>query len=137
MKCISLWWKVNYFERCKLLVLSTVFNLCFPFHHIEDDSDFSKALCTKDKSKLDERHFSDNIFNPMDILDREMKNLLDESEPDLHFYNEINQKSIRKCNYLTEYRFKDQISLYKSSFSALLSFCRINIRSLIGTLMIS
>ena len=54
----------------------------------------------------------------MEILDREMKNLLDESDPDLHFYNEINQKSIHKYNYLTESSFKDQISLYKSSFSA-------------------
>ena len=36
----------------------------------------------------------DKIANPMEILDREMNNLLDDSDPDLHFYNEIYQKSI-------------------------------------------
>ena len=66
----------------------------------------------------------------MEILDREVNNLLDDSDPDLHFYNEIYQKSIHKCNYLTESSFKDQISLSKSGLSASLSLCHINIRSL-------
>ena len=80
--------------------------------------------------KLGELHFSDKIFYPMEILDREMNHLLDYSEPGLHFYNEIYQKSIHKCNYLTESSLEVQISLFRSRVSAPLSLCHINIRSL-------
>ena len=132
VKCISLdnnersniWRDANSWY-CSLCLVSV-----FPFNHIEDGSDLSKAICTKDNLKLSELHFSDKIFNPMEILDREVNNLLDDSDPDLHFYNEIYQKSIHKCNYLTESSFKDHISLSKSGLSASLSLCHINIRSL-------
>ena len=132
VKCISL----HNDERSNILrdANSWYCSLClvsvFPFNHIEDDSDFSKAICTKDNLKLSELHFSDKIFNPMEILDKEVNNLLDDSDPDLHFHNEIYQKSIHKCNYLTESSFKDQISLSKSGLSSSLSLCHINIRSL-------
>ena len=52
---------------CSLRLISK-----FPINHIEDDSDFSKAICTKDNLKLGELHFSDKISKPMEILDREM-----------------------------------------------------------------
>ena len=91
MKCISL----DNDERSNILrdanswFCSLRLTSKFPINHIEDDSDFSKAICTKDNLKLGELHFSDKISNPMQILDREMNNLLDDSDPDLHFYNEI------------------------------------------------
>ena len=80
--------------------------------------------------KLDELHFSDKISYPMEIVDREMNHLLDYSDPGLHFYNEIYQKFIHKCNYLTESSLEVQISLFRSRVSASLSLCHINIRSL-------
>ena len=102
----------------------------FPFNHIGDDSEFYKAIYTKDIWNVDLLDLSDKVFNPLENLDRELNDLLDEYDPDLNFYNEIYQKSMHKCNYLTESSFKDKLSLSKCIAAASFSLCHINIRSL-------
>ena len=132
LKCISL----NSDERSNImrdtncwychLCLSSVFH----FNHIGDDSEFYKAIWTKDIWNVDLLDLSDKVFNPLENLDRELNDLLDEYDPDLNFYNEIYQKSMHKCDYLTESSFKDKLSLSKCIAAASFSLCHINIRSL-------
>ena len=87
LKCISLnnddrsdilrdtnWW------YCHLCLSSVV-----PFNHIGDKSEFYKAICTKDIRNDDLLDLSDKVFNPLENLDRELNDLLDEYDPDLNF----------------------------------------------------
>ena len=130
------WREIKYLERYKLLRDTNCWycHLClssvFPFNHIGDDSEFYKAICTKDISNVNLFDLSDQIVNPLENLDRALNALLDEYDPDLNFYNEIYQKYMHKCNYLTESGFKDTLSLSKSIAASSFSLCHINIRSL-------
>ena len=113
LKCISL----NSDERSNILRDTNCwyYHVClssvFAFNHIGDDSEFYKAICTKDIWNVDLLDLSDKVFNPLENLDRELNDLLDEYDPDLNFYKEIYQKSMHKCNYLTESSFKDYPSV--------------------------
>ena len=87
LKCISL----NNEERTNILRDTNYWycHLClssvFQFNHIGDDSEFYKAICTTDIWNVDLLDLSDKVFNPLENLNRELNDLLDDYNPDLKF----------------------------------------------------
>ena len=81
------WREIRYLRDTNCWYCHVCVSSVFPFNHIGDDSEFYKAICTKDIWNVDLLDSSDKVFNPLENLDRELNDLLDEYNPDLNFYN--------------------------------------------------
>ena len=66
---------------------------------------------------------------PFEWNDKDHSSALCDTDPDLHFYQEFSQVTV-KCNYYLDTKFNEEISEPKQSTDAL-SLCHVNIRSAI------
>ena len=64
---------------------------------------------------------------PFELNDKDHSSALCDIDPDIHFYQEFNQVTV-KCNYYLETKFNEEISEPKQS-TDVLSLCHVNIRS--------
>ena len=64
---------------------------------------------------------------PFELNDKDHRSALCDIDPDLHFYQEFNQATV-KCNYYLETKFNDEISKPNGT-KDVLSLCHVNIRS--------
>ena len=100
----------------------------FPCNFIEDENDFLATItdisCLTDKSLC---YLSDKLFMPFELNDKDHSSALCDIDPDIHFYQEFNQVTV-KCNYYLETKFNEEISEPKQS-TDVLSLCHVNIRS--------
>ena len=63
-------------------------------------------------------YLSDKLFMPFELNDREHSSALCDIEPDLHFYKEFNQVTV-KCNYYLDTKFNEEITEPKGSTDVL------------------
>ena len=100
----------------------------FPYNLIEGENDFLATItdisCLTDKSLC---YLSDKLFMPFELNDKDHSSALCDIDPDIHFYQEFNQGTV-KCNYYLETKFNEEISEPKQS-TDVLSLCHVNIRS--------
>ena len=64
---------------------------------------------------------------PFELNDKDHSSALCDIDPDLHFYQEFNQATV-KCKYYLETKFNDEIS-EPNGTKDVLSLCHVNIRS--------
>ena len=64
---------------------------------------------------------------PFELYDKDHSSALCDIDPDIHFYQEFNQVTV-KCNYYLETKFNEEISEPKQS-TDVLSLCHVNIKS--------
>ena len=64
---------------------------------------------------------------PFELNDKDHSSALCDIDPDLHFYQEFNQATV-KCNYYLDTKFNEEITEPTGSTN-FLSLCHVNIRS--------
>ena len=104
---------------------------CLPFNHIEDNNLFSSAAQNLDG--IDEwlQYFSDKVFRPILNTDFDRCSEMDDFDPDINVFNNIDHHVRTKCTYVSETMFSNEIKKCGLSLETnLLSVCHINIRSL-------
>ena len=100
----------------------------FPYNLITDENDFISAIA--DNSCVSQKSFcylADKLLMPFELNDKDHRSALCDIDPDLHFYQEFNQATV-KCNYYLEIKFNDEISKPNGKKDAS-SFSHVNIRS--------
>ena len=65
---------------------------------------------------------------PFEMNDKDHSSALCDIDPDLHFYQEFNQATV-KCNYYLDTKFNEEITEPKGWTNFFLSLCHVNIRS--------
>ena len=86
----------------------------FPFNNIEEDLEFIGTI--DDLSHRDTlKYISDKLFIPFELNDQDHSNLCD-IDPDLNFYNSLNQLT-SKCNCYLESSFNSEINSIFDSIS--------------------
>ena len=73
-------------------------------------------------------YLSDKLFMLFELNDKVHSSTLCDIDPDLHFYQEFNQATV-KCNYYLDTKFNEEITEPKGSTNFFLSYCHVNIRS--------
>ena len=100
----------------------------FPYNSIGDENDFIATITDtfglSDKSLC---YLSDKLFMPFELNDKDHSSALCDIDPDLHFYQEFNQATV-KCNYYLDTKFNEEITEPTGSTN-FLSLCHVNIRS--------
>ena len=130
MKCITLCpdYTQKLTEEMKNWYCPTCLSCLFPYNLITDENDFISAIadisCVSQKSFC---YLSDKLFMPFELNDKDHRSALCDIDPDLHFYQEFNQATV-KCNYYLETKFNDEISKPNGT-KDVLSLCHVNIRS--------
>ena len=113
MKCITLCpdYTQKLTEEMNNWYCPTCLSCLFPYNLITDENDFISAIadisCVSQKSFC---YLSDKLFMPFELNDKDHRSALCDIDPDLHFYQEFNQATV-KCNYYLETKFNDEISL--------------------------
>ena len=132
MKCITLCpeYTQKLTEEMYNWYCPTCLSCLFPYNLITDENDFISAIadisCVSQKSFC---YLSDKLFMPFELNDKDHRSALCDIDPDLHFYQEFNQATV-KCNYMyyLETKFNDEISKPNGT-KDVLSLCHVNIRS--------
>ena len=130
MKCITLCpdYTQKLTEEMNNWYCPTCLSCLFPYNLITDENDFISAMadisCVSQKSFC---YLSDKLFMPFELNDKDHRSALCDIDPDLHFYQEFNQATV-KCNYYLETEFNDEISKPNGT-KDVLSLCHVNIRS--------
>ena len=130
MKCITLCpdYTQKLTEEMNNWYCPTCLSCLFPYNLITDENDFISAIadisCVSQKSFC---YLSDKLFMPFELNDKDHRSALCDINPDLHFYQEFNQATV-KCNYYLETKFNDEISKPNGT-KDVLSLCHVNIRS--------
>ena len=106
----------------------TCLSYLFPYNLITDENDFISAISDisgeSDKSVC---YLSDKLFMPFELNDNYHRSALCDIDPDLTFYQEFNQATV-KCNYYLETKLKDEMSKPNGT-KDVLSLCHVNIRN--------
>ena len=130
MKCITLCpdYTQKLTEEMNNWYCPTCLSCLFPYNLITDENDFISAItdisCVSQKSFC---YLSDKLFMPFELNDKDHRSALCDIDPDLHFYQEFDQATV-KCNYYLETKFNDEISKPNGT-KDVLSLCHVNIRS--------
>ena len=101
MKCITLCpdYTQKLTEEMNDWYCPTCLSCLFPYNLITDENDFISAIadisCVSQKSFC---YLSDKLFMPFELNDKDHRSALCDIDPDLHFYQEFNQATV-KCNY--------------------------------------
>ena len=99
----------------------------FSFNNTEEDLEFIGTI--DDLSPRDTlKYISDKLFIPFELNDQDHSSNLCDIDPDLNFYNALNQLT-SKCNYYLESSFNSVINK-ASGTKDLFYLCHLNIRSL-------
>ena len=69
----------------------------FPYNLITDENDFISAIRVFHVNHI----WSDKLFMPFELTDKDHRSAWCDLDPDLHFYQEVNQATV-KCNYYFE-----------------------------------
>ena len=101
----------------------------FPFNHYNEDSEFMLALSEYwDKEiQVSLESLQDKVFIPFDLNVNENSPLFD-TDPDIHFYNAIQNDNMRDCDYYLEDSFNNKcenLNVTSNNFSLI----HANIRS--------
>ena len=96
----------------------------FPFVNIDDDEIYDECVC----------HFShstarDSIFTPFELNENNRELAIDDADPDLNYYQEINHILTSKCNYYHEESFNKELVQTNITQLNNFSMCHVNIRS--------
>ena len=129
IKCITL--SIDFTEEILADVQHWLCHFCltttFPFNNTEEDLEFIGTIV--DLSPRDTlKYISDKLFIPFELNDQGHYSNLCDIDPDLNFYNALNQLT-SKCNYYLESSFNSVINK-ASGTNDLFSLCHLNIRSL-------
>ena len=130
MKCITLCpdYIQKLTEEMNNWYCPTCLSCLFPYNLISDENDFISAITDiSGESHQDFCYLSDKLFMPFELNDKDHSSALCDIDPDLHFYQEFNQATV-KCNYYLETKFNDEIS-EPNGTKDVLSLCHVNIRS--------
>jgi len=95
-----------------------------PFNHYDDDNDFVKACSETIENRLSLKEL---ILNPFDLNTENEDDPLQDIDPDLHYFHDSVNTSIR-CNYYSEENFVKKCSDFKIKNDNF-SLFHINIRS--------
>ena len=130
MKCITLCpdYIQKLTEEMDNWYCPTCLSCLFPYNLISDENDFISAITDiSGESHQSFCYLSDKLFLPFELNDKDHSSALCDIDPDLHFYQEFNQATV-KCNYYLETKFNDEIS-EPNGTKDVLSLCHVNIRS--------
>ena len=130
MKCITLCpdYIQKLTEEMNNWYCPTCLSCLFPYNLISDENDFISAITNiSGESHQYFCYLSDKLFMPFELNDKDHSSALCDIDPDLHFYQEFNQATV-KCNYYLETKFNDEIS-EPNGTKDVLSLCHVNIRS--------
>ena len=125
VKCISIVPQemTNLIDNASEWICESCVSQIFPYNHIEEQHEFIRTI--SNSNRLSE--LSDQVFNPFDIHeDFNELCILDDVDPDLNYYNVI-QQSISKCKYYNEDAFNVEIN--KQAIETCFSMFHLNIRS--------
>ena len=123
-----------YYPVCWILVSNQELWYCshcitdmFPFNQIADDTDYISAI--EDLASYSSlSYLSDKLFLPFELNDDDHMTNFCNADPDLNFYNSLNQYASR-CNYYLESTFNNDMETYPCA-NGVLSMCCFNIRSI-------
>ena len=98
----------------------------FPFNHVENEIDFRSYVADKlHCNKMSLSYLSDKLFLPFELNDKDYS-ILGDTDPDLNFYNVMNQY-VAQCNYYLEPYFNEHIINKVPATKSLFSLCHVNI----------
>ena len=99
----------------------------FPFKQIADDTDYISVI--EDLASCSSlSYLSDKLFLPFEVNDDDHMTNLCNADPDLNFYNSLNQY-VSRCNYYLESTFNKAVETYPWA-NDVLSMCCFNIRGI-------
>ena len=99
----------------------------FPFNRIENDLDFVEASVS---DEIDYIFDNQNLlFQPFEDYEEENYLPLNDIDPDLNLYNEMNLHIGSRCSYFLEHSFKSKVSSMDIEGN-MFSLCHMNIRSM-------
>ena len=130
MKCITLCpdYIQKLTEEMNNWYCPTCLSCLFPYNLITGENDFISAITDiSGESHESFCYLSDDLFVPFELNDKDHSSALCDIDPDLHFYQEFNQATV-KCNYYLDTKFNDEISETIGT-KDVLSLCHVNIRS--------
>ena len=130
MKCITLCpdYIHKLTEEMNNWYCPTCLSCLFLYNLISDENDFISAITDiSGESHQSFCYLSDKLFMSFELNDKDHSSALCDIDPDLHFYQDFNQATV-KCNYYLETKFNDEIS-EPNETKDVLSLCHVNIRS--------
>ena len=109
---------------------STCIESIFPFNTIENDQEFIVTASLNDISGI--LYNNDLLFNPFETYNDHHNHPLDDVDPDINMYNEMNLHIGHRCMYFLENSFNEQLTIQKENCNAKNAFSlfHLNIRSM-------
>ena len=92
----------------------------FPFNNIEDDIDFLAEIEQSSSPEKSLMYLSDKSSIPFELNDKDHSSILNETDPDLHYFNSFNQLG-NNCNYYLQSKFNTLIQ--ESNIASDVFFC--------------
>ena len=74
----------------------TCLSFLFPYNLITDENDFIRDFSGESHKSIS--YISEKLFMPFELIDKDHRTSWCDRDPDLHFYQEVNQATV-KCNY--------------------------------------